>query len=731
MKTKTLMGILLLPALLQAVTVNIDGSRKGRIYEGIGGVSAGASSRLLFDYPDSIRSIVLDYLFKPNFGAVFQHLKVEIGGGENSTCGSEPSHAITRAELTSPVGTRGYELWLAKQARDRNPEVILDGLSWCYPYWFSTTWSQDQADYIVAFLDVAKNTWGLTWDCIGACKNEKGYNRNWIVNVLRPTLNQKGYSTVKLHAAESIASDWGIANAVTSDASLSAALDAISIHYASRAESRTPPANARAWGKPLWDNEEWSRSGKTWDNSILLARNINMGYARDLFTKQSIWCPIDCIYGPASGSESKELPIAYASTGAMRADMPWCGHYEIYPALWAVAHTTQFAQLGWSYLTSGCGRPSTSTWDGSYVTLKDPTTGDYSIIIVTGSATSYTFNLSGSLSTGVVHVWRTNSSSSFEKQTDITPSGNSFSISCQANSIYSLTTTTGQSKGTAVNPPAAAFPFPYRDNYESYSAGATPRYHADQKGTFEVVADASGKYLRQIVPQQGILWGSNHSTDKPCTVFGDPAWTDYDIIADVYIDGGDVEICSRVGHVLTNRGYRLVLAKTGAWQVCIDATRLKSGTVGSFNAASWHNLKLRCSSNTITAYIDGVQVTSLSNQTRLRGMASFASTYNANMFDNLVVGPIGVTETQFNRQALTGTNQSLKRSSPQKTLFFSSSMNSRQSGPVLQKHEKLYSITGKKVTIQSATPSADKRQYGTGLYIHAPERNLKEQKLVP
>jgi galactosylceramidase len=29
--------------------------------------------------------------FKPKFGAEFQHLQVKIGGGENSSCGSEPS----------------------------------------------------------------------------------------------------------------------------------------------------------------------------------------------------------------------------------------------------------------------------------------------------------------------------------------------------------------------------------------------------------------------------------------------------------------------------------------------------------------------------------------------------------------------------------------------------------------------------------------------------------------
>jgi hypothetical protein len=64
--------------------VVLDGTSKGRIYDGIGAASAGASSRLLIDYPEPYRSQILDYLFKPNFGASLQHLKVEIGADVNS-----------------------------------------------------------------------------------------------------------------------------------------------------------------------------------------------------------------------------------------------------------------------------------------------------------------------------------------------------------------------------------------------------------------------------------------------------------------------------------------------------------------------------------------------------------------------------------------------------------------------------------------------------------------------
>ncbi len=92
--------------------VSIDGRAEGRTFEGRGACSAGASSRLLIDYPPEYRSQILDFLFKPNYGAGFQHLKVEIGGNINSTDGTEPSHAGTREEFENPKPeyyNRGYE----------------------------------------------------------------------------------------------------------------------------------------------------------------------------------------------------------------------------------------------------------------------------------------------------------------------------------------------------------------------------------------------------------------------------------------------------------------------------------------------------------------------------------------------------------------------------------------------------------------------------------------------
>src|SRR5690242_14240641 len=145
----------------KTVRIQINGQDTERTFEGIGGVSAGASSRLLIDYAEPYRGDILDYLFKPHFGAGFQHLKVEIGGGYNSTDGSEPSFARTRAEMSHPDFTRGYEYWLMRMARDRNPDVVLDCLPWTFPAWFEGgEHSQDAADYTAKFIQGAKSQWG-------------------------------------------------------------------------------------------------------------------------------------------------------------------------------------------------------------------------------------------------------------------------------------------------------------------------------------------------------------------------------------------------------------------------------------------------------------------------------------------------------------------------------------------------------------------------------------------
>ena len=110
-----------------SVTVDPDGA--GLPYDGHGGLSAGASSRLLFDYAEPARSEILDYLYKPKFGANLWVCKVEIGGDTQSTDGKQtpsgfawsPPLAGTALSLTKPAaaGAQPHEARRRWQARSR------------------------------------------------------------------------------------------------------------------------------------------------------------------------------------------------------------------------------------------------------------------------------------------------------------------------------------------------------------------------------------------------------------------------------------------------------------------------------------------------------------------------------------------------------------------------------------------------------------------------------------
>jgi galactosylceramidase len=440
--------------------ISLSADDKGRIFEGIGAVSAGASSRNLIDYPKKERSEVLDFLFKPKFGAGFQHLKVEIGSGENSTCGSEPSHAITREEILDPK-PRGYEFWLMSEARKRNPEIILDCLPWAYPRCVGSRFSQRSAEWFVAFLEVARKHYGLEMNWVSAAQNEMGTDLRWIANHLRPTLDAHGFSKVKIQAPDDNSDYWQIFDKLEKNSKFNNLIDAVGYHYLNgrepwKIDQKGHPATAQAKqsGKPLWASEEWSQSGQEWGGkgALYLARLMNKLYTRDKVTKFEIWCPFDGIYDQ----------IIWPNTGALQADSPWDGHYTVWPAVWALAHTTQFVEPNWVYMDSACGQFDPNTWRSSHVAMRNPKTDDWSVVIVTGEKQKIKLDIGSGLKAGPVYVWKSTQKNQFIKQKPLQLNGKSVEIELESEAIYTLTSTTGQTKGSFGSPPKSKpFPFPY------------------------------------------------------------------------------------------------------------------------------------------------------------------------------------------------------------------------------------------------------------------------------
>lgn len=622
--------------LQRANEIRLNATSAGRVFEGIGAVSAGASTRLLVDYPEPQRRQVLDFLFTPMFGASFQHLKVEVGGGENSTCGSEPSHAITRGEIQNPKA-RGYEFWLMSEARKRNPKIILDCLPWAYPAWVKDRFSRDAAEWIAAFLLVARRDFGLELDWVAGAQNEMGTDLNWLCQELRPALDKLGFQHVRLQAPDDSNGFWQVFDEFATHPEAARLVGAVGYHYLDGREPwnidqlRGHPATdaAKFSGKPLWASEEWSQSGGQWGDrgALYLARLMNKVYIRDRVTKFEIWCPVDGIYDQ----------IVWNDTGVMQADTPWCGSYTVWPAVWAVAHTTQFAQPGWVYMDDACAQIDADTWRGSHVALRHPDTGDWSLVICTGDARRVRLTIGEGLRSGIVYVFKSTASEQFVHQAALNVDSGTVDLDLELDALYTITTTTGQQKGSFGEPPQRKpFPLPYAENFDGYRPGDTPRYFSDQKGTFEVVEKQEGGLcLAQIVPEQGILWHGN-SPNKPHTLFGDSQWRDYAVEADMRITGGDVEIGGRYTH-RDKLGYRFILAHDGRWQLNWQGVSLANGQLSDFANDSWHHMRLEMTGDSVAGIIDGQRLATATCPSTAPGMAVLASTYDRNLFDNIRV----------------------------------------------------------------------------------------------
>jgi hypothetical protein len=630
----------------QDKTIVIDGQSTGRIFDGLGAVSAGASTRLLVDYPEPQRSQILDYLFKPSYGAALQHLKVEVGGDVNSTDGSEPSHMRARNDHDY---TRGYEWWLMEEAYKRNPNIILDILPWGAPGWIGNgkLYSPDMAEYMAEFIEAARDKYGLKINYAGIWNetvHDDAYVKQLHEAFLRHHLDTK-IVCCDLWPGEG-KGQWSIADEMQSDPALKAAVDAIGVHYPKDKGKCTTTDVARNSGKPLWASEDQPNNGafplvqRTWPiGGRMLAHLYNQNYLEGAMTKTEIWSPITSYYDI----------LAAPNSGLMYANTPWSGFYDIQPTIWVTAHTTQFAQPGWHYLDSSSSNlPAT----GTYVTLRSPNGKDWSTVLETIDATQtqqITFTIKGGLASGPVHIWETNATRIFEHVADLTPKNGAFSFAFDPESIYSITTTTGQGKGNAQPPSPKPFPMPYSEDFESTPLSRAPRYLSDQDGAFEVhpCAGRDGRCLEQVITEKPIPWGP---LPDPFTLAGDVDWTDYTVAADFAIrPSGAVTLMGRIDSadvfqgdkVIYPSGYILSVQTDGAWKLVSAAYKKPTVTLASGSAAilpgEWHRFALTFHGNVISALLDGKQLANIGDNSHTHGVVALGTGWNKAQFDKLTV----------------------------------------------------------------------------------------------
>ena len=664
-----------------ATTITVDGGGSGRRFDGIGAVSGGGgTSRLLPDYPAVQRNQILDYLFKPNFGASLHMLKVEIGGDENSTNGSEASHQRTPTDQNYQ---RGYEWFLMEEAKARNPNISLHGLEWGAPGWFNGGvggpagfYSQDNINYLLNWIRHAQSDHGLRIDTIGGWNEANvltpySAHHDWFIK-LKNALVAAGLPT-KLIAFDATGGDLSIGDSMANDPQLRAAVDVMGIHYPCQnigqpATSCLNTSVLQQNGKPIWASEHGSQNFNT--GAPQLARAINRDYIDSRITAIMDWNLVTSYY----------RTVPHSGNSLMVADQPWSGAYQLGKSIWVMAHTGQFAQPGWQYLNGASGYLEGNRANGSFVTLKSPNNFDYSSIIETTTATAaqtVNFRVTGGLSTGTVHVWRTslgstNPANDFARLAEITPVGGAFSVTVQPNSVYSITTTTGQAKGTVSAPPRAPLALPYSDNFDSYPAGKLARYMTDFQGGFETAPCGGGRTggcVRQVINRAPIAWPIGSSM-RPATVIGDPDWANYRVDVDALLEQtGSVDVVGRLQ--MANQfgsaasGYHFRISSGGSWSLFRQSdsntnTTLATGT-RAFGLNTFHRLSLSLNGSTIQAFVDGSRVANVSDSTfRSGNIALQVSKWQNAQLDNFAVTAVGaggtVTTVDDSVQG-TGTNQ--------------------------------------------------------------------------
>ncbi len=492
---------------------------------------------------------------------------------------------------------------------------------------------------------------------------------------------KRGFRNVMLHGF----GNWGdskmdFLKQMQADQELRDALDAVCAHTFSEIQL-TPECRKTIedMGKPIWNSEDHVyRPG--FDCLISIVKCFNENYIISGATKVVNWYDIGATY-PLE-PYSKEPPMLLAQE-------PWSGHYHVREALWGYAHYGQFTRTGWHYVDNGC---RSLALGGSMVTMRDPKTGDYSIIAETKEAKkeqTVKVHVGEGLSRGNLCVWYSDAQQQFVRLKDIRLKGGNFTLTLKPGAVYSFSTTTGQQKGSFADiPESEPFPLPYSDNFEQYADpaqwGFLPHYLADLIGCFELTdlptGSASGKCLRQTVGAHTLSWAPEW---HHYTILGDAGWEDYEVSADIYLNPGDeAGVMGRLcdvgsGYGIWAKGYYLKMDEEG--KVTLILTRgkrdqkeligdkeqqalilarkdveiggeytLAEAKADGVGPCQWHQLRLRFEGDRITGYVDGKEIVKATSDHYGKGMAGLIAplherSVSTPYFDNLQVTPLGRT----------------------------------------------------------------------------------------
>jgi galactosylceramidase len=184
--------------------------------------------------------------------------------------------------------TRGYEFWLMKEAKQRNPDMITYGLPWGAPGWINNQtgyYGPDQITYQVNWLKCARDSHGIDVDYLGLW-NERPWGTPDYVKLLRKTMDAEGLSKTKL-----VLGDGGMPAVMqySNDSEFMNAFHAVGLHYPCNTGSlRGQGASLMAAGKKVWASEDWWSEAE-YPGATCWAKLFNQNFIRMNLTSTISW----------------------------------------------------------------------------------------------------------------------------------------------------------------------------------------------------------------------------------------------------------------------------------------------------------------------------------------------------------------------------------------------------------------------------------------------------------
>ena len=448
---------------------------------------------------------------------------------------------------------RGYERWLITEARLRNPQIATYGLTWADPAWVGngTYYSMENINYQTQFVKCIAEQAGGPLDYIGLWNEKPQPDGSDYILQLRQSLDSAGFTNTKI-----IVMDGGVdtteIQTAENNVTYQQAIYGAGLHYPC---DKPTPAIQENLNWDFWASEDFSRDGTNWlDGGTYWGKALSQNYIVMNITATISWSLIWSAY----------TNFVCNGAGLMLAAQPWTGYYEVSPTIWTSAHYTQFVKPGWKYLHvpgggSGFLYSATDPTNpaGTYVTLVPPTGPQDGITIIietlmnndcikrTYSNFNLTFSLTGNLPGPgtVLHMWVTTSTAYFVQYPDVTVrSDGTINVLVDADSMVTLSTTSGATHGSfpGTIPASGPFPIPYSDNFNNYGYDTMATYFSDQGGSFAVRNGTLTQVAQADPGPNG--WAAN---PNPLTIMGDENWIDYAIAADVIfssaIPGGSLD----------------------------------------------------------------------------------------------------------------------------------------------------------------------------------------------